>query len=133
VAYLVDSDWLIDYIAESPEAVELLERLAPVGVAFSIVSYMESYQGVARTTGPEEARRRLELILENIPVIPFSLSAARRCAELREQLRQHGKRVNQRALDLIIAATAIEFDLTLVTRNLDDFNDVPELKLYSAT
>lgn len=30
----------------------------------------------------------------------------------------------------MIAATAIEHDLTLVTRNVDDFSDVPGLQLY---
>lgn len=128
--YLIDTDWFIDYIAEEPQAVELLEKLAADGIALSIVSYMESYQGVLRSSGQDEARRRFERILQDVPVLPFSLAVARRCAGLREQLRNAGKRVNQRALDLVIASTAIEHDLTLVTRNTDDFNDVPDLKLY---
>jgi predicted nucleic acid-binding protein len=37
--------------------------------------------------------------------------------------------VNSRALDLIIAATALEYDLTLVTKNTDDFKDIPHLSL----
>jgi predicted nucleic acid-binding protein len=36
--------------------------------------------------------------------------------------------VRQRALDLIIAATALEHDLTLVTRNREDFQDIPGLQ-----
>ncbi len=128
--YLVDTDWFIDYIAEQPEAVELLEKLAADGIALSIVSYMESYQGVLRNSSQDEARQRFERILQDVPVLPFSLAVARRCAGIREQLRQTGKRVNQRALDLLIASTALEHDLTLVTRNTGDFSDVPDLKLY---
>lgn len=41
-----------------------------------------------------------------------------------------GKRVRQRALDLLIAATAIEHNLTLVTRNQADYRDVPGLMLF---
>jgi predicted nucleic acid-binding protein len=37
--------------------------------------------------------------------------------------------VNSRALDLIIAATALEYDLTLVTANNKDFADIPDLLL----
>jgi predicted nucleic acid-binding protein len=38
--------------------------------------------------------------------------------------------VKSRALDLIIAATALEYGLTLVTKNTDDFKDIPDLTLY---
>jgi predicted nucleic acid-binding protein len=34
-----------------------------------------------------------------------------------------------RALDLLIAATALTYDLELLTRNTRDFADVPGLKL----
>jgi predicted nucleic acid-binding protein len=32
-------------------------------------------------------------------------------------------------MDLLIAATALEHDLTLVTRNLSHFSRIPELRL----
>ena len=35
------------------------------------------------------------------------------------------------AMDAIIAATALEYDLTLVTRNVDDFKHVENLKLVN--
>ena len=40
------------------------------------------------------------------------------------------KRVKARALDLINAAIALEHDLTLVTRNVRDYQDIPGLHLY---
>jgi predicted nucleic acid-binding protein len=33
-------------------------------------------------------------------------------------------------MDLLIAATALEHELTLVTHNLKDFELIPDLKLY---
>jgi predicted nucleic acid-binding protein len=39
------------------------------------------------------------------------------------------KRVKSRALDLIIAATALEYGLTLVTKNTEDFKDISDLSL----
>ena len=33
-------------------------------------------------------------------------------------------------LDLLIAATALHHDLTLLTRNIRHFNRIPELRLY---
>jgi len=66
-------------------------------------------------------------------VLPFSLTVAKRCAALREQLKKEQKRVKSRALDLINAAIAIEHNLTLVTRNTEDYKDIPGLELYQLT
>jgi predicted nucleic acid-binding protein len=68
----------------------------------------------------------------SVPVLPFSLSVAKRCAALREQLKTEQKRVKSRALDLLNAAIALEHGLTLVSRNYDDYKDIPHLKLYKA-
>lgn len=128
--YLIDSDWLIDHLEDVPSASQLLERLAQEGIAISIVSYMETYQGLERSPNPEQAQAKFQALIESIPILPFSLAVAQRCAQLRETLKRQGKRVNARALDLIIAATALEYNLTLVTRNTEDFDDIPNLKLY---
>ena len=128
--YLVDTDWVIDHLANVPEAVQLLDRLAPEGIAISIITYMEVYQGVLRSSGPEGNQSKLKAFVDTVPVLPLTATVARRCAHLRETLRRQGKRVNARALDLIIAATALEYDLTLVTRNTEDYADIPELKLH---
>jgi tRNA(fMet)-specific endonuclease VapC len=131
MAYLIDSDWVIDHLANVPEATELLEGLAGEGIAISIVTYMEVFQGLLRSPSvAEEEEPRFDTFVEGVPVIPLSLAVARRCARIRETLRRQRKRVNTRALDLIIAAAALEHDLTLVTRNLEDYDDIPELRLY---
>lgn len=67
-----------------------------------------------------------------MPVLPFSVAEARRCAGIRRTLRSQGRRVSTRALDLMIAATAIEHQLVLVTRNVRDYRDVPGLVLYAS-
>lgn len=131
MSYLIDSDWVIDHLGDVPEANELLERLAGEGIAISVITYMESYQGLLRSPiAQEEVEPLFHAFAEGVPVIPLSLEVARRCASLREKLRRQKRRVNARALDLIIAATAVEHDLTLVTRNLEDYDDIPELALY---
>lgn len=129
--YLIDSDWMIDYFAGVPQALALLDRLADEGIAISIITYMEIFQGVGRSANPEEAEKRVVAFLDSVPLLPLSRAVARRCARLREALRRQGKRVNSRALDLIIAATALEHELTLVTRNTEDYADVPALNVYA--
>lgn len=53
--YLVDSNLVIDHLANVPEASHLLEQLVADGMVISIVTYMEAFQGVVRSPHPEEA------------------------------------------------------------------------------
>src|SRR5712691_10583948 len=128
--YLVDTDIVIDHLGQVTEATHLLENFAPEGIAISIITYMEAYQGVLRSPNLKEAKAKFQAFRKTIPVLPFSLTVAKRCALLRETLKQEQKRVKARALDLMNAAIALEYDLTLVTRNVGDYKDIPDLKLY---
>lgn len=131
MSHLIDSDWIIDYLDNMPEAVELVESLIPAGIAISMTTFMEVYQGVYRLKDPRPASQ-VEALLTTVPVLPFSYEVAQRCARLREDLKNERKRVNSRAIDLLNAATALHHDLTLVTRNSDDYDDIPGLKLHQA-
>ena|SRR3972149_2264415 len=128
--YLVDSDLVIDHLAGEPQAVKLFAELVQDGIAVSIITYMEVLQGTLREPDPNAAQAKLDTFLQAAPVLPFSRSVAKRCASLRETLKRQKKRVRARALDLITAATALEYNLTLVTRNIEDYDDIPDLKLY---
>ena len=128
--YLIDSNWVIPYLDGDPTALQLLQELAPEGIAISIITYLEIYHGVLRAPDPVQAEAQIQTFLDTVPLLPLTLAVARRCALLRETLRRQGKRIKPRALDLIIAATALEHGLTLVTRNRDDFDDLSGLQLH---
>lgn len=129
MAYLIDSDSVIGYLDGNYDALLLFERLALDGVSISIITYMEVRQGLLRATNRFQVEQHFATFLRGAPILPLSTAVADRCATLRELLRSQGKRVNSRALDLIIAATAIEHVLTLATRNLADYTDIPGLSL----
>ena len=131
--YLIDTSWVIDHLAGVPEATELLAQLAQDGIAISIITYMEAFQGTERDPEPSTAQAKLDRFLEAAPIVPFSPEVACRCARLREVLRKLNQRVRARALDLLIAATALEYDLTVVTQNIDDYDDIPGLRVFPTT
>ncbi len=131
--YLIDSDVVIDHLADVPAATKLLSQLAKEGIAVSIITYMEAYQGVLRSPQPASAGKKFEAFLKTVPVLPLSLEGAKRCAQVRETLHKEGKRVKARALDLMTAAIALEHGLTLVTRNVEDYTDIPGLKVHKAS
>jgi predicted nucleic acid-binding protein len=44
--YLVDSDWVIDYLAGRQQAITLLSSLAIEGLAISLITFGEIYEGI---------------------------------------------------------------------------------------
>lgn len=127
--YLIDTDLVIDHLHEDVSATNRIEVLESEDLYISMVTYMEVWQGLLREPDPRVAQAKFEALLERIDLAPFSVEVARRCAVLREDLRLRGRRVRSRFLDLIAAATALEHGLSLVTRNTDDYADIPDLIL----
>jgi predicted nucleic acid-binding protein len=76
--------------------------------------------------GNPKARILLDGLAPEAPAIS-TIPIAERFAWLRSALRRQGMLIPD--MDLLIAATALEHDLTLVTRNLSHFSRIPELRL----
>ena len=75
---------------------------------------------------PTRAARALRQLLRRLTLLPFSHRVSLRTAALRREMRQRGVRIEHRMLDILIAGTALAYDLTLVTSD-QDFDDIPAL------
>lgn len=128
--YLLDTTVVIPVLAGDHHAIDLVGRLAPDGIAVSILSYLEAYQGVIQSDRRDAAERVFAVFFAETPIVSITDTVARRCAEMRVTLKRQGKNPRRRAFDLVIAATALELGLELVTHNTKDFADIPQLVLY---
>src|SRR5947199_10847278 len=128
MTYLVDSDYVADYLKGRTPATTLLDRLFPEGMAVSIVTYAEVYEGIYYGQHQAEYERGWRLFLRTTPVLGITRSIATHYARMRGELARKGQLIDQP--DLFIAATAIQHQLTLVTRNLKDFERIPTLDIY---
>jgi tRNA(fMet)-specific endonuclease VapC len=131
MTYLIDSDRVADYLKGHPEAVILLNQLWPDGIAISIITYAEVYEGIYY--GRDAARNEaiFDRFVRGVRVLPITRGVAQEFARLRGHLRARGQIIPQP--DLFIAATAIQYNLLLVTRNLRHFTSdrFPSLRIYS--
>ncbi|CAN5139614.1 type II toxin-antitoxin system VapC family toxin [soil metagenome] len=132
MTYLLDTDIIIYHLNGVIAAQSLLLRLREDGIAMSAISYMEAVEGFARDSNPAHIRRQFDALAGRIPVLSFSDAEAEQSAYIRAALRQQGRRVRSRALDLMIAATALQHDMTLVTNNPGDYDDIPGLSVEAA-
>lgn len=85
--FLLDSDWAIDYLANRPAAVTLIDSLINDNVSISIISIAELLDGVAQTSDPPEATRRLNQVLDLFETLPIDFEIARIFGEMRGALR----------------------------------------------
>lgn len=129
--YLLDADIAIDRLDRLPAVVDVVGGLASDGIAISVVSYMEIRHGILRRHDSAAGLSALRVLLAGLAHLEVTLEIGTRCAEIRADLQRRGGSIRPRALDLLIAATAIEHDLTLVTRNVADYGDVPGLRLLT--
>jgi predicted nucleic acid-binding protein len=119
MARLLDSNILI--YATQPQHAFLDEWLEAPGTIFSAISITEvlGYEGL--TSGDEEL---FEAMFAQLIMAPVSEAILRRAAGLR--------RVRKMKLgDAIIAATALETDSELVTRNEQDFRGIDGLGIIN--
>jgi predicted nucleic acid-binding protein len=103
----------------------------PVEVAISAVTLAELAAGPHVNTDPEERARRqdrLQRAEATFDVFPFDAAAARAYGRLYATVLAAGRKARgRRALDLLIAATALAAELPLYTRNPDDFGGLNSL------
>ncbi len=125
---------------EQPAVEHLLTRLAelsPSKVMTTVISYEEQMRGwmayIARARSMTQqitAYNRLLSQLENyrrIPVLGFDEAAAAAFQRLRRGYRRTG------AMDLKIAAIVLSQDAILLSRNLRDFGQIPDLHVEDWT
>lgn len=98
----------------------------PAEIAIAAVTLAELAAGPHATADPtERARRqqRLQLAEATFDAIPFDATAARAYGRVYAEILATGRKTRgRRAVDLLIAATAVGAGLPLYTRNPTDFD-----------
>ncbi|MEK7561057.1 MAG: type II toxin-antitoxin system VapC family toxin [Patescibacteria group bacterium] len=129
VRYLIDTDWAIDHMNAIDRVVRRLQELRPQGLALSIVSLAELYEGVHYSRDPERSQQALDAFLADVAVLGIDEEICKIFGRERGKLRRQGQLFGD--LDLLIAATCLHYGLTLLTNNCQHFNRVEGLQMES--
>jgi predicted nucleic acid-binding protein len=121
---LLDTSVVIDLELLSPAEL-------PVELAVSTITMAELATGPEAALDPQERARRIALIQhaeDTFDQLPFDLVVARVYGRIYAAVTAAGRKARgRRAMDLLIAATALSNKLPLYTHNLDDFAGLENL------
>ena len=127
--YLVDTDWAIHYVNGHPGIVARLDALKREGLGLSVVSLAELYEGVYYSTDPARDEQGLNDFLRAAALIGVDPETSRVFGRERGRLRRTHTLIGD--FDLLIGATALRHDLTLLTNNRRHFERMDGLRIES--
>ncbi|MDH3716632.1 MAG: type II toxin-antitoxin system VapC family toxin [Planctomycetota bacterium] len=118
---------------EHPQVVAHVKATAQSDRAITIITIEEQLRGwftqvrkardATRLTRAYQGLFQVVDMAKTLPVLPFSSTAIDRYLELRKSLPRLGKH------DLAIASIALDFEAKVVTRNRQDFGQIPNLEV----
>jgi tRNA(fMet)-specific endonuclease VapC len=129
VRYLIDTGWVIDHLIQIERVVTRLREWRSQGLAISVISLPELYEGVHYSHHPEQSQQALEAFLEDVSVLGIDEEICQLFGKERGWLRQQGALIGD--FDLLIAATGLHYGLTVLTNNRQHFERVEGLQLES--
>jgi|SRR4051812_35164592 tRNA(fMet)-specific endonuclease VapC len=127
VTHLLDSDVCIAWLKGDARVREHLEGFAPGSLAVCSVVKAELLYGARKSGRVGSNLRKLAAFFEPFDSFAFDDAAAEEYSVLRAHLEGEGRSIGSN--DMLIAAIALASNVTLATRNVDEFERVPRLQL----
>jgi len=125
--YLLDTDTII-YSLKGHEAVQKnLSTHIDDPMSLSVISLMELYYGAYKSQKVTSNLSKIRILEKTFEIIPAGTESSEIFGILKTDLEKSGNPLDD--FDLIIAACAMTYNLTLVTNNYRHFERIDGLKL----
>lgn len=127
--YFIETSVIVNFLRNKNGAIELIESLEGELCA-SYVSLAELYEGISRVKNPKELEKGvLDFFTGMSDVYGLDAQIAKQFGRTRAYLKQRGTVIED--LDILLGATCLAHNLTMVTYNLKHFERIPDLDIYS--
>ena len=126
--YLLDTCVISDFIKGEPGTQVRLKQTPPIDIAVSVITVMELRYGLL--INPQRAQKIEPVIvsfLTSVTIFDFGNAEAERAAQIRDILKTQGQPIGP--YDILIAATALQHNLLMITANQREFDRVPALQV----
>ena len=126
--YLLDTCVISDFVKGEKSTLARIKEMSPSDIAISSITVMELHYGLA--LNPSYANKIKPLIndfLSLVTLLPFDQADAAQAAIIRALLKQQGSPIG--SYDILLAGTALNHHLIMVTANTHEFARVSGIKL----
>jgi tRNA(fMet)-specific endonuclease VapC len=89
-SYLIDTDWVIDHFSGVAAVSARLRELAPKGLALSVISIAELWEGVHFSRNPTQSRALLKEFLSGVMILGVDEQTCEHFGRPRGSLRRQG-------------------------------------------
>lgn len=120
--YLVDTDVLINHLNRKRDTLNRLSEKENIVICISVLNKFELFRGIDNVKDKDSA----DNLVEYFDVYPVNELIAERASKIAKI-----NNLPAGPIDILIAATCIENNLTLVTENRKHFKDIPGLVIYA--
>jgi tRNA(fMet)-specific endonuclease VapC len=110
-----------------PYLAECLERCDRKSVKIPVTVYYELCYGAEKSRNREQTMYKLTRFVSEIEIVPFDEHAAEIAGKIRADLEHRGQIIGGN--DIMIAASALAHDATLVTNNMREFERIDGLSI----
>lgn len=124
--YVLDTNTLIFFFKGVGNVSEKLLETAPKEIGIPSIVVYELEVGIAKSTSPEKRTEQLAALLSHVKIFPFGLKEARSASKIRVALEKRGQHIGR--YDILIAATALANQATLITHNTKEFRRIDQLQ-----
>lgn len=126
---LLDTN-IVSFVFKGDTRIKTYEsHLKDCKLAISFMTVAELFQWAAVRNWGVRRTRQLEVALQDYVVLPFDVDLCRLWGRIRADCRSSGRPISPQ--DAWIAATAIRFEIPLVTHNPKDFEPVAGIELIT--
>ena len=125
MAYLIDTDIIIFSLKNDERINQWLKNNLEIPKFLSVITYGELMYGARKSIHPNKNIATTNRIAELFPILDINKGIIEVFGEIKAKLEFAGTRLED--MDLLIAATAIYMNLSLVTNNIKHFQRIDDL------
>lgn len=127
MAYLIDTDIVINSIKGNKSINQRITEYASIPKAISIITFGELLYGAKKSAQRDKNTSIVYRLAEIFPIIGIARSTIEAFTDVKMALDKRGVRIED--FDLLIAATALSLNYTLVTNNTKHYRRIEGLQL----
>ena len=127
MAYLIDTDTIIFALRGDHGVLEKFVANKNIPISISMITYAELIFGAKRSQNEQKNMIKVNHIRDIYTIEELNEGVMEVFADIKAKMFDKGIRIED--MDLLIAATAIYNELTLVTNNIKHFENIPNLKI----